>query len=70
MPTNDCPCETVKQLEKNHDKLCEIVEKHSQQLMNGSVAFATINAKLSVVMGVMSAIGIAVLGFVIKQFWG
>lgn len=54
---NECPCEAVKHLQK-------IVDEHEKQLNNGNVQFAVINTKLNVVIGVMTAIGVAICGVV------
>lgn len=57
---NNCPCEAVKNLQK-------IVERHELQLNEGKTNFATINTKLNFVIGIMSAVGVAVLGCVVKM---
>lgn len=57
--TNECPCEAVRSLQR-------IVEKHEEQLNDGKTQFATINTKLNFVIGIMSAVGVAVLGVVVK----
>jgi len=61
MPNDkNCPCEAVERLQ-------QIVERHEQQLNDGRMNFATINTKLNFVIGIMSAVGVAVLGVVVKM---
>lgn len=58
----NCPCETVKELEKK-------VEDQKERLNKGSVEFATINTKLNMLMAILGAIGTAVVGLVIKMMF-
>ena len=62
MDNKECPCEAVKSLQK-------IVEKHEAQLNEGRTNFATINTKLNFVIGIMSAVGVAILGVVVKMIF-
>lgn len=58
----NCPCETVKELEKK-------VEDQKERLNKGSVEFATINTKLNMLMAILGAIGTAVVGLVVKMMF-
>ena len=60
--TRECPCEAVKELKS-------IVERHDQQLKDGSVQFAVINTKLNIVLGVMAAVGVALCGVIVKMIF-
>lgn len=62
MGEKNCPCETVKELEKK-------VEDQKERLNKGSVEFATINTKLNMLMAILGAIGTAVVGLVIKMMF-
>ncbi len=56
---DSCPCEAVKELGK-------IVERHDMELSKVNVQFAVLDTKMNIVLGVMSAIGIAICGVLIK----
>lgn len=55
-----CPCDTVRELEK-------IVDSQRTQLAKGETQFAVINTKLNLIMWVLSAVGVAVIGVVVKM---
>ena len=57
-----CPCETVL-------KLQETVDNQRDQLAKGETQFAVINTKLNLIMWVLSAVGIAVIGVVVKMIF-
>lgn len=57
--TKSCPCETVRELEKT-------VDRQRTQLAKGETQFAVINTKLNLIMWVLSAVGVAVIGVVVK----
>ena len=59
----NCPCPTVL-------KLQEIVDDQRNQLAKGETQFAVINTKLNLIMWVLSAVGIAVIGVVVKMIMG
>ena len=54
-----CPCQTVKDLEKQ-------VDEQRSQLAKGETQFAVINTKLTLIMGVLGTVGAALAGIVIK----
>ncbi len=54
-----CPCQTVKDLEKQ-------VDEQRSQLAKGETQFAVINTKLNLIMGVLGTVGAALVGIVIK----
>lgn len=58
-----CPCQTVKDLEKQ-------VEEQRSQLAKGETQFAVINTKLNLIMGVLGTVGAALVGVVIKLMMG
>lgn len=58
-----CPCKDVIDLQ-------DIVDKQRDQLAEGSTQFAVINTKLNLVIGVMSSIGVALVGVIIKLILG
>ena len=57
-----CPCDTVL-------KLQEIVDEQRNQLAKGETQFAVINTKLNLIMWVLSAVGVAVIGVVVKMIF-
>ena len=57
-----CPCDTVVELQ-------ETVDDQRDQLAEGNVQFAVINTKLNLIMWVLSAVGIAVIGVVVKMIF-
>lgn len=59
MQDNNCPCEAVRELK-------EIVAQHSEQLNRGNTQFAVINTKLNMVISIMTCIGVAIVGVVVK----
>ena len=54
----DCPCETVRKLEK-------IVERHDRRLDEGNVQFAVISTKLNSIMAVTGTVGVALAGSIV-----
>lgn len=58
-----CPCDTVKELEKQ-------VDEQRSQLAKGETQFAVINTKLNLIMGVLGTVGAALVGIVIKLMMG
>lgn len=58
--TKSCPCDTVRELEK-------IVDNQRNQLAKGETQFAVINTKLNLIMWVLSAVGVAVIGVMVKM---
>ena len=54
-----CPCDTVIELRKKTDE-------QEKRLNDGNVNFAVINTKLNLIMAVMSAIGTALVGVIVK----
>lgn len=56
---NGCPCEAVKELQK-------IVSEHDKRLGKGDTQFAVINTKLNIIMGILSAVGLAVCTVLIR----
>ena len=59
MPEKECPCATVKELQ-------ETVEKQREKLIDCQINFSAINAKLNIVLGVLSVIGAAVCGVIVN----
>lgn len=57
-----CPCDTVLKLQGT-------VDSQRDQLAEGNVQFAVINTKLNQIIGVMCAVGVAVLGVVVKMIF-
>ncbi|MGN0653739.1 MAG: hypothetical protein ACI4KD_02340 [Oscillospiraceae bacterium] len=54
-----CPCQTVKDLEKQ-------VDEQRSQLAKGETQFAVINTKLNLIMGVLGTVGASLVGIIIK----
>lgn len=72
----DCPCEAVRQLAQIvdcHDRQLEEHEErldaHDKRLARGNTDFAVICAKLNIIMGVLAAVGVAIVGAVVSQIW-
>ncbi len=59
MREDNCPCEMVKELKKT-------VDMHEKRLAEGSTQFAVINTKLNVVLGVITTVGVALCGVIVK----
>lgn len=57
--TKECPCVTVRELQ-------ETVEKQREKLVDCQINFAAINVKLNIVIGVLGAIGTALIGVIVK----
>ncbi len=58
----NCPCDTcsvVKDLKKT-------IEEQAEKIIDCQIKFATINTKLNLVVGILSAIGVAMLGVIMK----
>ena len=55
-----CPCQTVKDLEKQ-------VDEQRSQLAKGETQFAVINTKLNLIMGVLGTVGAALVGIIVKM---
>lgn len=55
----NCPCQTVKDLEKQ-------VDEQRKQLAKGETQFAVINTKLNLIMGVLGTVGASLVGIIIK----
>ena len=69
----NCPCEAVRQLadlvakhEDRLEKTDERLEKQDERLERGNVNFAVICTKLNIIMAVLSVVGVAVCGAVIR----
>ncbi len=55
-----CPCDTVRELEKQ-------VDEQRSQLAKGETQFAVINTKLNLIMGVLGTVGAALVGIIVKM---
>ncbi len=67
MPENEkCPCEAVRHLAEIVEKQEERLEKHERRLSDGTTNFAVINTKLNFMLAVLSTVGVAVAGVLIK----
>ncbi|MCI9626540.1 MAG: hypothetical protein HFI90_07130 [Clostridia bacterium] len=62
MEVEKCPCDAVIELQK-------IVAEHEHQLNDGRVQFAVINTKLNIVLGVITTVGVALCGVIIKMIF-
>lgn len=63
---NDCPCEAVRHLAEIVEKQEERLEKHEKRLSDGTTNFAVINTKLNFMLAVLSTVGVAVAGVLVK----
>ena len=63
----DCPCEAVRHLAEIVEKQEERLEKHEKRLSDGTTNFAVINTKLNFMLAVLSTVGVAVAGVLVKM---
>ena len=61
-----CPCEAVEHLTELVAQHSDRLEKHEKRLGDGNTNFAVINTKLNFMLGVLSTIGIAIVGVLVK----
>lgn len=69
MGDKSCPCDTcyvVKELKEDMDKQSERLTKQREMIVDSQIKFASINSKLNVVLGILSAIGVSMLGVIAK----
>lgn len=55
---------------KDHDAIIKRLEKAETCNEANNLALVKIETQLKLVLGVLSAVGLAVLSLVVKQFWG
>ena len=55
-------CEALKDLEKR-------VDDHDDRLAKGDTNFAVVNVKLNLILGVLSAVGVALAGVIVKMIF-
>ena len=55
-------CDALKELEKR-------VDGHDERLAKGDTNFAVVNVKLNLILGVLSTVGVAVVGVLIKMLF-
>ncbi|MBR0145013.1 MAG: hypothetical protein IJM21_12655 [Clostridia bacterium] len=53
-------CDALKELEKR-------VDDHDDRLAKGDTSFAVVNVKLNLILGVLSAVGAALAGVLLKM---
>lgn len=58
----DSKCKALEELEKR-------VDDHDDRLAKGDTNFAVVNVKLNLILGVMSAIGVAIAGVIVKMIF-
>ena len=63
----DCPCATVVNLKEMVEKQQEVIDKQNQKIVDCQISFASINAKLNIVISALSAIGVAIIGVIVKM---
>ena len=61
-----CPCEAVEHLAEIVGKHEERLGQHEKRLGEGNTNFAVINIKLNFMLGVLSTIGVAIVGVLVK----
>lgn len=66
MEEKNCPCEAVKELTKIVEAHNDRLEKHERRLSDGNTNFAVINTKLNFMLAVLSTVGVAVAGVLVK----
>lgn len=55
-------CDALKELEKR-------VDDHDDRLAKGDTNFAVVNVKLNLIIGIMSAVGVALAGVIVKMIF-
>ncbi len=55
-------CKALKELEKR-------VDNHDERLAKGDTDFAVVNVKLNLILGVMSAVGVAMAGVLVRMLF-
>lgn len=55
-------CDALKELEKR-------VDDHDDRLAKGDTNFAVVNVKLNLILGVLSAVGAALAGVIVKMIF-
>ena len=55
-------CDVLKELEKR-------VDGHDDRLAKGDTNFAVVNVKLNLILGVLSAVGVALAGVIVKMIF-
>lgn len=55
-------CDALKELEKR-------VDDHDDRLAKSDTNFAVVNVKLNLILGVLSAVGVALAGVVVKMIF-
>jgi len=55
-------CKALETLEKR-------VDSHDERLAKGDTNFAVVNVKLNLILGVLSAVGVALAGVIVKMIF-
>lgn len=66
MTDRNCPCGTCEVVKD----LKEETERQSREIVDCQIKFASINAKLNAVIGILAVIGTAVLGVAVNLMFG
>ena len=63
------PCAALIDVKEKVEELNAKVNQHTKELASGAVKFAVINTKLNIILGVLTTVGIALCGVLVKYLF-